>query len=89
MVCVILNKNFSSNSIFFLKIKPSPLFHSIVTGLFGVSVLFPLTFQIVSPSGNFIFSFPPDAQPVSIKYSSEEFFGFKKITLFSPFKVSL
>ena len=89
MPCVILNKNLSSNSIFFVKIKPSLLSHSIVTGLFGVSVLFPLTFQIVSPRGNFIFSFPPEAQPVSIKYSSEEFFGFKKATLFSPFKVSL
>ena len=89
MLCVILNKNLLSKSIFFVKIKPSPLSHSIVTGLFGVSVLFPLTFQTVSLKGNFIFSLPPDAQPVSIKYSSEEFFGFKKTTLSSVFKVLL
>ena len=89
MLCVILNKNFPSKSIFFVKIKPSPLSHSTVTGLFGVKVLFPFTFQIVSFKGSFIFSLPPEAHPVSIKYSSEEFLGFKKTTLFSPSKVSL
>ena len=50
-----LNKKLSSNSIFFVKIRPSPLFHSNVTGLFGVSVALPLFFQTVSSKGNFIF----------------------------------
>ena len=72
-----------------MKIKPSPLSHSIVTGLLGVRVLFPFTFQIESLTGNFILSSPLDAQPVSIKYSLEELLGFKKITLLSPSKVSL
>ena len=78
--CLIVNKNLSSNSIFFVKINPSLLFHSSVIGLPGVKILFPLTFQIVLSNGNLTLSFPPEAHPVSIKYSFVEFFGFKKVT---------
>ena len=66
MPCVMINKNFSSNSIFFVKINPSPLSHSSVTGLLANKTALPFTFQIVLSVGSFIFSPGLGAQPVSI-----------------------
>ena len=86
---MILNKNLSSKLIIFVKIKPCPLSHSNSTGLFGVKVLFPLTFQTVFTKGKLTFPSPPIDQPDSTKYSFENFLGFKKVTLSSPFKVFL
>ena len=57
----------SSNSIFFLNIKPELLFHSKVTGFFSVNNLLPVTFQIVLLFGNFNLFKLLAAHPVSIK----------------------
>ena len=73
----------------FAAVMMAGIYSLLSAGLFGVNTLFPLVFQIVLIKGNFVFSFPPAAHPVSIKYSFAEFFGFKNKTLSFPFKVSL
>ena len=87
-LCVMLNKNLLSISIFLVKTKPWPFSHTRFTGLFGFNILLPLTVHIVLLVGNFNWLLLLDAQPVSTKYPFLIFFGFKRITfslLFSSF----
>ena len=74
MVSVILNKYLLSISIFFKKTTPSLLFHSSVTGEFGVSFLPSLTCQTLLLSGTFTSDFAL-AHPDSTKYPSFDFLG--------------